>query len=75
MRIMDFTLHAWDLARAIGSDERLDPDLVARLGDVLPAMVAELSEWGYFRAAFGPPPDDASPETGLLHLTGRWRET
>ena len=75
MRIMDFTLHAWDLARAIGSDERLDPDLVARLGDVLPAMVAELSEWGYFRAAFGPPPDDASPETRLLHLTGRWRET
>ena len=26
--LFDFTIHAWDLARAIGGDEKLDPELV-----------------------------------------------
>jgi uncharacterized protein (TIGR03086 family) len=30
-RTMDYTGHAWDLARATGQDETLDPDLVASL--------------------------------------------
>lgn len=75
MRIMDFTIHAWDLARAIGADHSLDPDLVAHLCDVLPDLVPELAPWGYFRAASGQPPADAPLETRLLHLTGRWPET
>lgn len=28
---VDLTVHAWDLARAIGADERLDPELVRRV--------------------------------------------
>lgn len=28
---VDATVHAWDLARAIGADERLDPELVRRI--------------------------------------------
>ena len=71
MRIMDFTLHAWDLARAIGSDETLDPDLVARLWDVLPAIVPELAQSGFFGAPQGEPPADASLQLRVLHLTGR----
>lgn len=75
MRIMDFTIHAWDLARAIGSDDSLDPDLVARLWDGLPALVAELAPWGYFRPASGQPPADGPLQLRLLHLTGRSPET
>lgn len=75
MRIMDFTVHAWDLAHAIGSDDSLDPGLVARLCDVLPALMPELAPSGYFRAASGQLPADASLKIRLLHLTGRWPET
>ena len=75
MRIMDFTIHAWDLATAIGSDDSLDPELVARLWDVLPSIVPELAGLGYFRSASGQPPVDAPLETRLLHLTGRWPKT
>jgi len=28
---VDATVHAWDLARAVGADERLDPELVRRI--------------------------------------------
>jgi hypothetical protein len=31
MRILDLAVHAWDLARAIGADERLDDELVSFL--------------------------------------------
>ena len=75
MRVMDFTIHAWDLARAIGSDDSLDSDLVARLRDVLPALVPELAPWGYFRAASRQLPADANAQIRLLHLTGRSPET
>ena len=33
----DYVVHAWDLARAVGADERLDPELV----DVVAAWFAE----------------------------------
>ena len=71
MRIMDFALHAWDLARAIGSDETLDPDLVSRLWDVLSPMAGDLAASGRFKAAEGDPPEDAPLQLRLLHLTGR----
>ena len=29
MRVLDITVHTWDLARAIGADESLDTDAVA----------------------------------------------
>lgn len=75
MRVMDFTIHAWDLATAIGADASLDPELVARLWGVLPAMVPELATLGYFRSASDQPPVDAPLEIRLLHLTGRWPKT
>lgn len=38
-RTMDYTGHAWDLARATGQDETLDPDLVA-------SLLSRLDEYG-----------------------------
>ncbi|HWC12792.1 MAG TPA: TIGR03086 family metal-binding protein [Acidimicrobiales bacterium] len=67
---VDHTIHAWDLARAIGADEELDPELVeAAYGIVAPQ--AEAWRQG---GAFGPQvelPPGASRQDQLLALTGR----
>jgi uncharacterized protein (TIGR03086 family) len=71
----DVFMHTWDLARATGQDERLDPDRCARL---LAAM--EPFE-GAMRASgqYGPRvevPADAEVQTRLLGFIGRhpdWR--
>jgi uncharacterized protein (TIGR03086 family) len=72
----DVLLHTWDLARAVGADDRLDPQLCRRYLDRLPAETDALVASGMF----GPPvdvPDDADPQTRLLARLGRdpgWRE-
>lgn len=66
----DHTIHAWDLARAIGADERLDPDLVEYCFGVLSPEIEQWREFGVFAAAAQPPPD-ASRQVQLLALTGR----
>ena len=71
MRIVDFTVHGWDLARALGVDEALDPELVELLWVVLSAMEAELAAGGYFALPPGPPDPGASRQDQLLRLTGR----
>jgi uncharacterized protein (TIGR03086 family) len=71
MRVVDFTVHAWDLAVAIGADQDLDPALVVWCTDALAGIGAALSEGGYFQPPQGDPPRDASPQERLLHLTGR----
>lgn len=71
MRILDFAVHGWDLARAIGSDDVLDNDLVELLWDLASATVPELARRGYFKAADVAPPAGASLQMRLLHLTGR----
>lgn len=66
-RTFDITLHAWDLARAIGADTRLPDELVAH---VLGIVGAGLPGMGFgFVAA--PPAADAEPQARLLGLTGR----
>jgi uncharacterized protein (TIGR03086 family) len=70
MRILDAAIHGWDLARAIGADERLDDDVVA----FLLADTADL-DVGPRQRAFAPAdadvPRDASPQARLLHRLGR----
>ena len=66
----DHLIHGWDLARAIGADEALDPDMVAYAYDFL---LPQVDGW---RSAgvFGPPvggPTGASRQDQLLALTGR----
>jgi uncharacterized protein (TIGR03086 family) len=70
MRITELAVHAWDLARAIGADEQIDPLLVDHLWRRLSMTGTRLERAGYF----DPPTstaEDESPLTRLLHLTGR----
>jgi uncharacterized protein (TIGR03086 family) len=68
---MDVLIHSWDLARATGQDEKLDPDLV----DACTAMfLPEMPERGRATGIIGPAVefgDDASPQDRLLAAMGR----
>ncbi|MEA2715880.1 MAG: hypothetical protein QOI99_197 [Actinomycetota bacterium] len=66
----DHVVHAWDLARAVGGDERLDPELV----DFAYAYLSPQAEDWRAAGAFGPAlqaPAGADRLTELLALTGR----
>lgn len=75
----DRLVHTWDLARAIGADETLDPDLVTWAWTHLPEIYAGMSEtpgsddgvWRVFGAPPGELPSDAEVQTRLLHTMGR----
>jgi uncharacterized protein (TIGR03086 family) len=70
MRVLDVGVHSWDLARAIGADEDLDPEVVDFVLAV--AMSTEMtSGGGSFAAPTGDVPDDSSAQTRLLHRVGR----
>src|SRR5579859_5316124 len=67
---MDTHIHTWDLARAVGGDERLDPEVVRFAWEMLQPMDAMLRRPG----VFGPklePPADADEQTKLLYFLGR----
>lgn len=66
----DHVVHAWDLARAIGADERLDPALVERAEATLAPMVDLGRAAGVFGAKVEAPPG-ADAQTRLLALSGR----
>ncbi|NQX10068.1 TIGR03086 family protein [Microbacteriaceae bacterium VKM Ac-2855] len=69
-QVSDVTIHAWDLARATGSDEELDAELVAEVwAEFLPQK--ETLEASGLYASPVPVPDDAPLLTRLLALTGR----
>lgn len=66
----DVLVHTWDLARAVGGDERLDQDAVAHAYEGLKPMDAMLRQPG----VFGPkvePPADADLQTQFLCFLGR----
>jgi uncharacterized protein (TIGR03086 family) len=68
--IPDVFLHAWDLARATGLDETLDPDEVAGLYagmEPLDEMLRQSGQYGPRVAV----PDDADAQTKLLAFIGR----
>lgn len=70
MRVLDLALHTWDLARAIGADESLDPEVVA-----FALASQDMFEAGRERGSFAPPPGetpaDLSAQARLVHLSGR----
>jgi uncharacterized protein (TIGR03086 family) len=71
-RIMDLTLHSWDLARAIGADEELPDVLVTHVYERLIPLKEVISQIGIFGQ--GPSEDlndDASAQLKLLDLSGR----
>jgi len=66
----DHLIHAWDLARALGVDERLDPELVAACAEWFEPMEAAYRSAG----AIGPAmsvPEGADDQTALLAKFGR----
>ena len=68
----DLTVHAWDLARAIGQDLSLDPDLVAVVWGNVEPMLGFIATTGVFGAGpSGTVPDDAPLERRLLDAMGR----
>jgi uncharacterized protein (TIGR03086 family) len=67
---LDSLVHSWDLARAIGADEALDPETVQLAYDGIQPMAQELAQSGMF----APPittADDAPVQTKLLAMLGR----
>lgn len=68
--INDVFLHRWDLARATGQDETLDPDRCAEMLEGMLPMDEVLRQSGQY----GPRvevPDDADAQTKLLAFIGR----
>jgi uncharacterized protein (TIGR03086 family) len=66
----DLVVHGWDLARAIGGDEQMDPELCELSYRGWAPRAAELRGSG----AVGPAPEippDADRQTRLLALFGR----
>jgi uncharacterized protein (TIGR03086 family) len=66
----DLVVHGWDLARATGQDERLDPEEVRALHEAMLPMDEAMRGPG----AFGPkvePPAGADEQTRLLCFLGR----
>jgi uncharacterized protein (TIGR03086 family) len=66
----DHLIHAWDLARAIGADERLDAELVAACTTWF-APVEEAYRSAGAIADRPPVPDGADAQTRLLAMFGR----
>jgi len=68
--VADHTIHGWDLARAIGADERLDPEIVEFVFARLSPQIDDWRAAGVFGARIDVPPG-ADRQTELLALTGR----
>ena len=66
----ELVIHGWDLARAIGADEQLDPELVDFACDFLGPQVDGWRSAGVFAAQVDVPAG-ASRQDQLLGLTGR----
>jgi uncharacterized protein (TIGR03086 family) len=66
----DHLIHTWDLARAIGADERLDAGLVASCASWFDAVEDAYRSAGAI-AARPPVPGDAGAQTVLLARFGR----
>lgn len=70
MRVIDLTVHAWDLARALGAGDTLDPEVVAYA-----LANSDSIERGRTHGSFANPkaavPPQASAPARLLHLSRR----
>jgi uncharacterized protein (TIGR03086 family) len=82
VRTTDATIHTWDLARAVGADDRLNFGLVAWIDDHLEDIYAGLAETPvavdtthrFFAAPQGVLAGDASRQDRLLRRMGRTPE-
>ena len=66
----DVFMHTWDLARATGQDDRLDPRFCALLLDGMEPIEHVIRSSGQYGPRV-PVPDDADAQTRLLGFIGR----
>ena len=66
----DVFMHTWDLARATGQDDRLDPDFCTALLVGMAGMEEAIRSSGHYGSRV-PVPDDADAQTKLLGFIGR----
>jgi len=66
----DVFMHTWDLARATGQDDRLDPDFCAELLAGMEPLEDAMRSSGEYGPRF-PVPDDADPQARMLGFIGR----
>ena len=66
----DLVIHTWDLARAVGDDERLPDELVVAATEAM-SMVSDESRGPGFNGQVVPAPPGADAQTRLLALSGR----
>jgi hypothetical protein len=66
----DVVVHTWDLARAVGVDATIDPEMANRLLAGFAGMEDVLVASGHYKPAVMVD-DDASVETKLIAATGR----
>jgi uncharacterized protein (TIGR03086 family) len=69
-QVSDVTIHAWDLARAVGAPEDLDQELVEAVWTVFEPQKETLAASGLYASPV-PLTDDATLQSRLLALTGR----
>jgi uncharacterized protein (TIGR03086 family) len=70
----DLVIHRWDLARAVGADDRMDPDEVSRFLAFAKQAEEQFGDAMRGPQAFGPalePPAGADEQTRLLAFLGR----
>jgi uncharacterized protein (TIGR03086 family) len=67
---MDVLVHTWDLARTVGTNERLDEDSVRQAFETLKPMDAMIRMPSVFADKIEPPPD-ADVQTEFLYFLGR----
>lgn len=72
LRVGDLLVHQWDLARAIGADDTLDPGLVQEVWDGIAPMIPMMATTGVFGSGpSGSIADDAPMQMRLLDAMGR----
>jgi hypothetical protein len=67
---MDMLVHTWDLARAVGGDERLDERSVQEAYETLKSMDAMIRQPNVFGPRLEPPPG-SDIQTEFLYFLGR----
>jgi uncharacterized protein (TIGR03086 family) len=67
---IDLIVHGWDLARATGQDERIDPEEVRRVVQATEGLGAASRSPEVFGPALDPPPG-ADEQTRVLAFLGR----
>jgi uncharacterized protein (TIGR03086 family) len=68
----DFVIHGWDLAKAIGADDTIDPSWVEMLYASFKPRESELKSYGVYGDTV-PTSPDADLQTQLLAVVGRSR--